>query len=1115
MNVGRSWATIAWSMDLCSQLPVVFWGLTSGSQTNAEYVSASVGSCSNIAVGITSGTPAASTIYYKVCATSQVGEVQLTVTTAGVGYNHTPLVTLTGGGQSNVTAYVDMSGTGIARAVTDNISFTGTPTVTITPQGGDTPSVTAVITATYVSVATQGCSGVQSYTSAAAASQVPASPIPPTAVPSVVLPTGAHHVVTASDPNAAGGLVSQVTSAVCGDFVDIPANMTIAGMDAAVLPAKSCSYRNPIVIQTTNAGSIFVNSRRPMPTDEPSMGRIINNAPNFELNGSLGTTCYAGQLWWRQGQNPSWSMYRCDNTNSQAILSIPSTGTLTLQVASTATWTTGQIAHISGVTGTGAGAVNGDWSITVVDSTHVTIAAPYYCPSCGTATGPSSGGTMSVNVLQILPYTSVTSSGPSSCSVPGTWYHNDTAGGSPDEYHRTWYCSQNPATGAGEVIPIRFDSSNFQPQPAIDIVTNLPTGLWFRGLSIETLGMPADIHTLQYDPCAGSGNCGGGTRSGNTFFSWISPSYGNNYIYFDNLLMNTADPTFANGTTAVRSYYGISINGASNVHVGSSYLSGFQQYGGTTSLNDTDTATVIVDYVSGLDVRNNYISGAGFGLYLTANQNNVNAIRDVTFSENYCSRPDEYWSPSSPLIQLGEAFATRHCLETKAMQRGWISGNTFSGGWTYNNSGASICLCSKSGPLQSKLNGTSVTLYPPAAGSGGWTATDLKVGDSLGWYTGSCASTMGHHIFTVSTVTDPWDFTINSNSGCPSLTGNVLFYRLNSVTTAIHDVLIENNSFFNITEPIDIQSNDSYPGPNQSGIVGAALQRVVMQNNLAVNIDGSRVIPQSPYYGSSDGGNIIHFDQGGPEDFQYVHNTSVNRNTTTVESYGFTNSWHCCGPTSSGAGSIYSGLTSRDNILEYGNSGSCSGVYNDSNAYFGQGFFTQNADATEPILVADLFQRPGGSSGSPCDPSTSPQGPQPTPTRFFNGAYTTFPYLDPSSDYHILSTSAYASGGASRALDGLSQGADIDSLESASGTVLNAHQFFQSGAWYVGFVSPDTNGCPVEWATNNALTGATVVSNPNGNRVQNAVLSGLPSHATIYWRVDCANSNPIGSFLIP
>ena len=123
-----------------------------------------------------------------------------------------------------------------------------------------------------------------------------------------------------------------------------------------------------------------------------------------------------------------------------------------------------------------------------------------------------------------------------------------------------------------------------------------------------------------------------------------------------------------------------------------------------------------------------------------------------------------------------------------------------------------------------------------------------------------------------------------------------------------------------------------------------------------------------------------------------------------------------------------------------------------------------------------------------------------------------------SNNFRLKSTSPYISG-AKASTDGLDIGVNMDILEAAQGKVSNVHAYGStSTSTTIGFLAPDSFGCGIDWGTSNFSGGAasyTRVTNSGGQCVQNVTLSSLPAHSLIYYRVNCAVQQPLGTVQLP
>ncbi|MFL6451438.1 MAG: DUF4082 domain-containing protein [Bryobacteraceae bacterium] len=137
-----------------------------------------------------------------------------------------------------------------------------------------------------------------------------------------------------------------------------------------------------------------------------------------------------------------------------------------------------------------------------------------------------------------------------------------------------------------------------------------------------------------------------------------------------------------------------------------------------------------------------------------------------------------------------------------------------------------------------------------------------------------------------------------------------------------------------------------------------------------------------------------------------------------------------------------------------------------------------------------------------------------------NGVATAYtPYASPFAkpDFHLRSDSQFISGGAVRASDGSSLGADIDALDAAQGKVTLigvGNGSISASSATVSFVAPDAQGCPVDFSSTDPtlVSNFTRVSDAGGNTVRNIALTSLSPHTTYYYRVNCAVQQPTGLF---
>jgi hypothetical protein len=362
-------------------------------------------------------------------------------------------------------------------------------------------------------------------------------------------------------------------------------------------------------------------------------------------------------------------------------------------------------------------------------------------------------------------------------------------------------------------------------------------------------------------------------------------------------------------------------------------------------------------------------------------------------------------------------------LELKRLQRGLIKGNTFLGGWVWINNAAAICLCTRGGAggMQiSNLDGTTVTTYDATASSD-WGIEDYKVGDRvylLNLSGGTCPPNPVQ-VFNVSSVINTYSVTLSPSIGCTATRGNIV--RLASPSAYISDIAIVNNLMSSTPTGVYLLGHDSYGGG--AGLPTTAMQRVSISNNLAVNVDGTRVgaggflsVPASAPAGT------FVVPTYGMEDLTVNHNTVYPRSIAA-----FMN-------TDSTLGGPSSGLSLKANIFQ---SITGSGI-EDSSAFWGTAAVANSwVSGVVPQYTAayNVIIRPGGASGSPWDPSVPPYGPYPALTKWFDSNSGPFPFRNPAAgDYSLTglyrsTDTCYATSGDCTD-DGLDVGVNMNLLPS-------------------------------------------------------------------------------------
>lgn len=839
------------------------------------------------------------------------------------------------------------------------------------------------------------CSPEGSFTTLSQAS-IPAAPIAPTPVDTPITPSGTIWTVGADcdDPNT--GLVARWNQAQWGDIVEIDPSITPKCTGVYSFPAKPDDTQTPhryIMTRTKNADA-NLGSRQVTPADKPNLTRFVHTAPNVIFNGSgdpTATVCFAGSYLWRQQQNNAWAMYRCNNTNPLPIAAIAASGNLTLTVPKHGI-PEGSMTWVTGVTGPGAASVNGAWKMHVIDAN--TLEVHFYIDGGPLqASGAASGGTVSLNKFQLEPVIEGASR-PSTCAY-GTWWHESAGIGSDDEYHRTWYCNspdaentlflQGPHRGpSGEWMPYRMDPNNyFIPSGPLDLATNRAHHLMFQGLSFEPLALKADLQRVQYTYGPAS------AETGTMFWAWVGTSQYNNHIYFNQILAQCPDPDPNGSMIRCQSFGGLE---GAHVSLQNSYFSGFQVFHSLQDLDDGSGNVISVTKGPGPhNISNNHIECAGICIYYPDTVASTSNVGDLTFTGNYVETPDRYWDQSPSW--LGANFpgvpmywSQRHRMETKRLHRGLIASNIFVGGWVWNNNAAAICLCTRGGPIGaqiSTINQATVTTY-----DGTWAVEDLKPGDLVAVQNlyGTCPANPAA-VYTVSTVINPYTFTVTPPLGCTSAGGNVV--RIANSTANISDVLITNNVFMHVPEGVFVLGHDTYGGP-QNGLASIAMQRMTITNNLANDVNGLRVGMGEylPAPTVAPAGNFVDATCG-IEDLTITHNTVYPRTDNAFLNSDST----ICGPSS--------GLVLKANIFEY--------IVNqaivDDGTFWGSAALANSwtsLPATQYVAAYNVILRPGGGSGGSWDPTLPPWGPFPPLTLWFNTSTGTFPFANPTAGNYSL-----------------------------------------------------------------------------------------------------------------
>jgi hypothetical protein len=817
------------------------------------------------------------------------------------------------------------------------------------------------------------CSDTASFSTPTQAT-IPAAPAPPVPVDPPSVPTGQIWTVGPDCDDPSTGLVAMWAQANWGDIVEIDPTVTAVCAGSYVFPVKTASQDATRYILTRVKNVNELGPNRITPLRKNKLAQFIHTAPNVIMIGSAhpsSISCFAGSYLWRQRQSNAWAMYRCNNLAAQNITQIPSTGPLNITVPNHQI-PDAHMVWVSGVTGTGAAAVNGGWLAHVIDQDTIQLQA-YIGSAVQSATGVASGGTIALNQFQLEPVIE-TASPPSTCDY-GQWWHHPTSAGAEDEYHRTFYCNSS-----SQWLPYRMDP-NFgsTPAPVIDLVTNQAHNLIFQGLSFEPLALKADLQRLQYTYLPAN------QETGTLFWNFVAQSRNNHHIYWDQILAQCPDPD-PNGPMVRCHGFASPFDGA-HISVRRSHFAGWQIFHSLQDLDDGSALVFAVQHGPGPhEFVDNFIECAGICVYYTDDVASTSDATDLTFKQNLVITPDRYWnaSPSwlgSSLFSGNIYWSQRHRFELKRLRRGLLDGNTFVGGWAWNNNAAAICLCTRGGATGaqiSSLNDATVVTYD-ASVQWDWGVENLQPGDKVYFQNlagGNCPVAPAQ-VFTVAAVVNSFTFRISPPIGCTATRGNIA--RLANQTAYISDIVISNNILRDAPTGMYILGHDSYAGP-ANGLVSNAMQRIQITNNVASNLDGTRV----------GAGSFSSHPEVAPtgsfivpiyalEDLQVAHNTVFKRTTAAFMNADST------------VGGPSSGFIVKANIFEYIGG---SGIVNDG-AYFGAAALDRaslSGSSAQYIASFNVILRPGGSKGPPNDPSLPPFGPYPKSTQWFDTNQGAFPF---------------------------------------------------------------------------------------------------------------------------
>jgi hypothetical protein len=807
------------------------------------------------------------------------------------------------------------------------------------------------------------CSATAEFQTLTASSNAPLDPIPPTPVDTPDESTGTIWTVGADCYDPDTGLLAQYTRAAMGDVVEIdPALTKNCGMNAEriILPAKAAAGNKVITIRSKG----FSGKRRANLKDRASMVRFTlnNNVPatgseiraaSPAIGASNGTDprgCAAGSVMWLIHQN-TWAMYRCNNT-----LPVPITGysvengNIRLTVPGHGIVTEHTKVFLSGIQ---PATLGGSYQAHIVDPDHIELlwtacewGCTVYRPTAADAAGIRDAVLYTWNQYQLEPVVTGTAVPPPTCTF-GQWFYldNQFAAQTTDidpsgEYHRVWYCDATNVSihslagdsndnTVGEWVPLSYNADH--PVGAgLDFVSNAVSHVALQGFSFEPMHWKADRQLAQLTAAPG------GAQGGSVFGQFLHFGTLNHHIYLDGLLMGCPDPGW-NAAEIMRCKTAILTDGY-QIRIRNSYFYGWQWF--STAAEVSDQNSIVINSHAGgpLELTNNYIDGFGISVYFDEDWDDSARIEDVKASRNAFVRSDKYYAPlaahgvnparpnpqwigGTPMAGDGFWWTDRHAFEFKAIHRGEISDNTFTGGFAFINNGAAICQCPRGNAVGLQVeslrddpaaNETTVQIFAETHAAAEWMGQDYQAGDKVAFSylesdAAACPREDLQKLYTVTRVNSASNITISPSMGCSVPNAAVSFIvRLTGDSLSTRDILIQNNAIIDSPTGIAGQGKDNYGGVNTGGLPGGITQRVKIADNLFLGIDAMREGLNGTWYGvdgeAMSGGKNISI-AGGGEDFQIVHNTGLGRT-------------HQNGLVLSGVGQ-FSGLTIRDNIDEH------------------------------------------------------------------------------------------------------------------------------------------------------------------------------------------------------
>ncbi len=509
---------------------------------------------------------------------------------------------------------------------------------------------------------------------------------------------------------------------------------------------------------------------------------------------------------------------------------------------------------------------------------------------------------------------------------------------------------------------------------------------------------------------------------------------------------------------------------------------GYWQSGGSNGITHYQGSQALI--------RNNNLETAGINYFAPNTAYGVpgDPPRDVIIRRNTFKKRAEWRQTGSQPFQ----FPNRHAWELKQGQRYLLEGNRFDYQWSGINAAAFVTTTPRCSSLPAAYSltgwsGNTITLSAAAV--------TFEPGDVI-YLTGTDAAHDG--LWEVAGNGCPSNCAQVTLAGNPSGTGSGGSARLRASGRTITDLDFRHNSFYQGTETYRLAGTDndcaSFRLPQS--------KRMRFHNNLIVDVnirrysEGGRVDLNGAYGAYGDfGARFLYVLNGDYEDILATHNTLYgsrgNIPTMLVSDYDS------------------EGLVLNDNFHTFDHTS-----FNGIRATGASGTAALNAsfnrDGIPDWTALNNVMCCGWAAYSGSYPPTF-RWPATAAEVGWLQASLTAPY-----DFRLRYNSAYISGGAQRASDGLDVGVDMDLLEAAQGRVGNVrvHSLGPASA-VIAYLAPDGAACTLEYGTSATWGTGARVSDGGGNRARNVTLSGLSSHTLYHYRVLCAVEQPAGSFVTP